>query len=132
MNHNRAIMFHIVVATQHPPLPDKGELSEKGIHFIKQCLTIDPVLRPTADELMDHPWMLDFMETLRGYEEEEMASPPADLPPEKNFEGATVARQAAIIQEKEVEAIAAVSPPISEVTTPPSEILSSPPKNSLS
>lgn len=112
-------MFHIGVATQHPPLPDKGELSEKGIHFIKQCLTIDPVLRPTADELMEHPWMLDFMETLRGYEEEEMASPPTELPPDKDFKGAAVARHAAIIQEKEVEAITATSPPTSEVTTPP-------------
>ena len=64
-------MFHIGVATQHPPLPEPGQLSEMGIDFIRQCLTIDPVQRPTAVELMDHPWMLDFREKLHSYEEAE-------------------------------------------------------------
>jgi len=68
-----AIMFHIGVATQHPPLPEKGELSELGINFIKQCLSIDPMVRPTAQELMEHAWILQFMETLRRYEEDELA-----------------------------------------------------------
>ncbi|TDL28867.1 hypothetical protein BD410DRAFT_760578 [Rickenella mellea] len=114
-----AIMFHIGVATQHPPLPEKGELSDMGINFIKQCLTIDPMKRPTAQELMDHPWMVQFMETLRSYEEEEMASGPhGDMPSEQDFQGATVARQAAIIEQKEVEAINCSSP---EFATPPSD-----------
>ncbi|KAH8120512.1 hypothetical protein DFH11DRAFT_1539623 [Phellopilus nigrolimitatus] len=117
-----AIMFHIGVATQHPPLPDNGELSDLGINFIKLCLTIDPMRRPTADELMNHPWMLQLMETLRSYEEEELATnPPVELPSEQDFQGATVARQAAIIQEKEVEAIKASSP---ESTTPNSDLSS--------
>lgn len=104
-------MFHIGVATQHPPLPEPGQLSELGINFIKQCLTIDPVRRPTATELMEHAWMLEFREALLSYEEAEMAtSPPANLPAEDSFENASVARQAAILQEKEVEAIQRVSP----------------------
>lgn len=112
-------MFHIGVATQHPPLPEKGELSDMGINFIKQCLIIDPMKRPTAQELMDHPWMVQFMETLRIYEEEEMASGPhGDMPSEQDFQGATVARQAAIIEQKEVEAINRSSP---EFLTPPSD-----------
>ena len=64
-------MFHIGVATQHPPLPDPGQLSDMGIDFIRQCLTIDPVQRPTAVELMDHPWMQDFAEALRNFQEAE-------------------------------------------------------------
>ena len=48
-------MFHIGVATHHPPLPEPGQLSEMGIDFIRQCLTIDPVQRPTAVELSNSP-----------------------------------------------------------------------------
>ncbi|GLB36493.1 putative serine/Threonine protein kinases, catalytic domain [Lyophyllum shimeji] len=110
-----AIMFHIGVATQHPPLPEPCQLSELGINFIKQCLTIDPMRRPSAIELMDHPWMVEFREALLRYEEAELAtSPPAVIPTEESFENATVARQAAIMQEKEVEEIQRASP-----TTPP-------------
>ena len=114
-------MFHIGVATQHPPLPEPGQLSELGINFIKLCLTIDPMKRPSATELMDHPWMLEFREVLMSYEEAEMAtSPPAHMPSEETFENASVARQAAIIQEKEVEHIQRASP------TTPSGYLSDP------
>lgn len=105
-------MFHIGVATQHPPLPEPGQLSEVGIRFVKQCLTIDAMKRPSAVELMDHPWMLEFREALLSYEEAEIAtSPPAEMPAEKTYKTASVARQAAIIQEKEVEAIKSSSPP---------------------
>ncbi|CCM00315.1 uncharacterized protein FIBRA_02345 [Fibroporia radiculosa] len=114
-----AIMFHIGVATQHPPLPEPGQLSETGIDFIRQCLTIDPVHRPTADELMDHPWMLEFRVALQNYEEAELAtSPPVEMPSESTYDGASVARQAAIIQEKQVESIISASPSMSPVETP--------------
>jgi mitogen-activated protein kinase kinase kinase len=65
-------MFHIGVATQHPPLPEPGQLSELGINFIKQCLTIDPIKRPSAVELTDHTWMLEFRDALLRYEETEI------------------------------------------------------------
>ena len=111
-------MFHIGVATQHPPLPEPGQLSDLGINFIKQCLTIDPMKRPTATELLQHPWMLEFRELLASYEEEEIAKdPPADML-SKNFDNATVARQAAIIQEKEVEEIRQDSPSSELIATP--------------
>ena len=61
----RAIMFHIGVATQHPPLPESGELSELGISFIEQCLTIDPWERPTASELLESPWLESLIEQLQ-------------------------------------------------------------------
>lgn len=119
----RAIMFHIGVATQHPPLPEPGQLSELGISFIKQCLTIDPMRRPLATELMDHPWMLEFREALLNYEEAEMAtSPPANMPTEDSFENATVARQAAIIQEKEVEDIQRASPTTPSISSESDDI----------
>lgn len=71
-----AIMFHIGVATQHPPLPEPGQLSDLGISFIKNCLALDPLTRPTATELMDHPWMLDFREALLSYNDSEETAPP--------------------------------------------------------
>jgi mitogen-activated protein kinase kinase kinase len=105
----RAIMFHIGVATQHPPLPEPGQLSTAGISFLKECLTIDPLLRPSAKELMDYHWMLEFREALLSYEEVEMqTSPPVHV--DENFDNASVARQAAIIHEQEIEAIRSVSP----------------------
>jgi mitogen-activated protein kinase kinase kinase len=60
---------------------------------------------------MDHVWMLDFRKALQTYDETEMSkSPPAEMPSEEAYESATVARQAAIIQEKEIEAIKSISP----------------------
>lgn len=113
-------MFHIGVATQHPPLPEPGQLCDLGINFIKQCLTIDAIKRPTAFELMSHTWMIEFQQVLMSYQEAENArSPPADL--EENFENATVAREAAILQVKEIENIQRPTPPI-----PPSDILWTP------
>lgn len=107
-----AIMFHIGVATQHPPLPEPGQLSEVGISFIKQCLTIDPMKRPTATELMEHRWMLEFREALLSYEVAEMVTSSAtNIPSEERYESASVALQAAIIQENEIENIKHPSPP---------------------
>ncbi|KAG8864900.1 Suppressor of Sensor Kinase (SLN1) [Tulasnella sp. 330] len=65
-----AIMFHIGVATQHPPLPEPGQLSYIGIDFIRQCLTIDGMKRPSAAELYDHPWIMEFRDELAAYEQE--------------------------------------------------------------
>ncbi|KAF9066100.1 hypothetical protein BDP27DRAFT_1449944 [Rhodocollybia butyracea] len=114
-----AIMFHIGVATQHPPLPEPDQLSDLGIAFIKQCLTIDAMRRPSAEELLSHPWMIEFQEALASYEEEEIANnPPEEMPPDENFSNATVARQAIIIQEKEMENIKRASPNSELASTP--------------
>ncbi|KAF8446217.1 kinase [Boletus edulis BED1] len=115
-----AIMFHIGVATQHPPLPEPGQLSELGINIIKQCLTIDPVLRPTAVELLDHPWMLQFGETLLGFGDGELTpNPPIEMPRDEKYKMGSTAKPATISQEKEVEAIQMPSPVLSSrVPTP--------------
>jgi mitogen-activated protein kinase kinase kinase len=46
------------------------------------------------------------------YEEAEVTNPPEQLPPEEDFESASVARQATIMQEQEVEAIKSMTPDI--------------------
>lgn len=59
------------MANKHPPLPEPGQLSEAGIDFIRQCLIIDPDLRPTATELMNHPWIVNAEEQIREMQEDE-------------------------------------------------------------
>ena len=92
-------MFHIGVATQHPPLPEPGQLSEIGINFIQKCLTIDPVKRPPAIELMNHSWMLDFRDTLLRYEAAELTVEPTS-PQDSNNENAAITCETDIIQEQ--------------------------------
>lgn len=70
-------MFHIGVATNHPPLPEPGQVSEVGVDFIKACLTIDPMIRPSASELFDHPWMVEIREGMSEYEQENMSDIPS-------------------------------------------------------
>ncbi len=57
-------MFHIGIATQHPPLPEPGQLSDLGIDFIEQCLTLNPAKRPTAEDLLNHPWLTPMIQHL--------------------------------------------------------------------
>lgn len=57
-------MFHIGIATKHPPLPEKGELSDLGIEFVRACLNIDPLKRPSASEMMEHPWIQAFSQEI--------------------------------------------------------------------
>jgi len=64
--------------------------------------------------------MLEFREALRSYEEQEMEHPPAEMPADEEFESASVARQAAIIQEKEVEQLKLPSPDLSALESPSS------------
>jgi serine/threonine protein kinase len=58
----RAIMFHIGISTQHPPLPEPGQVSDLGIDFIERCLTLIPGDRPTAAELLHHPWLAPMVQ----------------------------------------------------------------------
>lgn len=101
-------MYHIGVATQHPPLPDPDHLSALGIDFIKQCLTIDAMQRPTATELMVHPWMLDLREQLKQYEEEEQRQLDEEEP---TYGEGAIALKAHMLEAKE-EASIAPSPDI--------------------
>jgi serine/threonine protein kinase len=57
-------MFHIGIATQAPPLPEPGQLSDAGIDFIERCLTLDPPERPAAGDLLYHPWLSAMVQHL--------------------------------------------------------------------
>ena len=63
-NLSRAIMFHIGIATQHPPLPEPGQLSEAGIDFIASCVTLDQTVRPSASELLTHEWLAPMVQQM--------------------------------------------------------------------
>ncbi|KAJ7785882.1 hypothetical protein B0H16DRAFT_1400653 [Mycena metata] len=99
-----AIMFHIGVATQHPPLPEPGQLSDLGVAFIKECLTIDPMRRPGADELKEHLWLSSMRETW------EYDNPEAPADEENNFDHSVAAQEAAALHDSEVADILRASP----------------------
>ncbi|CAO3646374.1 unnamed protein product [Cunninghamella blakesleeana] len=56
-----SVMYHVV--TGHPPLPDPSQLSELGLDFLKKCFTRDPAERPSAVELLEHPWITKYLES---------------------------------------------------------------------
>ena len=86
-----AIMFHIGMAQQHPALPDESQLSALGIDFLRQCLTIDPFLRPTAVELRQHEWIRGLVEELHVEAEAEEAEALAAAREEEEREPVTPA-----------------------------------------
>ncbi|KAJ1921937.1 Suppressor of Sensor Kinase (SLN1) [Mycoemilia scoparia] len=50
-----AIMYS--VANENPPLPKKDELSDAGRDFLGKCFTRPASNRPTASDLLSHPWL---------------------------------------------------------------------------
>lgn len=59
-----ALMFHIASTPDPPAIPDI--LSDAGKDFVQLCLTRDTELRPSAKELLNHPFVLvpDFNKPL--------------------------------------------------------------------
>ncbi|KAI9488449.1 hypothetical protein BDB00DRAFT_963705 [Zychaea mexicana] len=55
-----SVMYHVV--TGHPPLPDASQLSSDGIDFLKKCFTRNSMKRPTANELLSHRWIVQYLE----------------------------------------------------------------------
>ncbi|GAB5590544.1 Suppressor of Sensor Kinase (SLN1) [Umbelopsis nana] len=55
-----AVMYH--VATGCPPLPEASQLSEEGIDFLKNCFIRSPHKRPSAQELLQHPWITNYLD----------------------------------------------------------------------
>lgn len=49
-----AALFHIGTTKSHPPIPD--HLSHDAKDFLLKCLKKEPHLRPTATELLQHPF----------------------------------------------------------------------------
>ena len=50
-----AIMYHIVSGA--PQLPDPSQASNEAISFINLCLQRNPNERPSAEVLLQHPWL---------------------------------------------------------------------------
>jgi len=107
-------MFHIGVATKHPPLPEPGQLSSLGIAFIRDCLNIDAYKRPFAAELLNHAWTLQIKAKFR---EDETVPHEHGMTFDDDFYDATVAQQAANLTAAEVDALND-SPPIHDDLTP--------------
>ncbi|CAM6024521.1 unnamed protein product, partial [Sphagnum balticum] len=51
-----AALFHIGTTNSHPPIPE--HLSHQGKDFLLECLQREPTLRPSATELLKHPFVL--------------------------------------------------------------------------
>ena len=50
----RQVMFRIVEDPM-PPLPENCDAQLE--HFLKQCFNKNPALRPSAEQLCEHPWL---------------------------------------------------------------------------
>lgn len=60
-----AIMYHIA-AGHKPQLPSQEQLSEGGRNFLSRCLEHDPLLRPSAGELLNDPWIVQIRQVAFG------------------------------------------------------------------
>ncbi|KAG9089214.1 Suppressor of Sensor Kinase (SLN1) [Ceratobasidium sp. UAMH 11750] len=106
-----AIMFHIGQAKTSPPLPSLDQLSHLGIKFLEQCLVVDAYFRPTATDLLIHPWLVSFREYMSEYEAAALPTPAltATTLPSLSFDTTQMARQAMILEEQEIQEMAADS-----------------------
>ncbi|CAE6363893.1 unnamed protein product [Rhizoctonia solani] len=107
-----AIMFHIGQAKTAPPLPTPDQLSHMGINFIEQCLVVNARIRPTATELLSHPWLVSFREYMSEYEAAALPTPSltATTMPSLPYDMTQMARQAMILEEQEIKEMAGDSP----------------------
>ncbi|KAE9618964.1 hypothetical protein Lal_00046993 [Lupinus albus] len=69
-----AALFHIGTTKSHPPIPD--HLSVEGKDFLLKCLQKEPILRASAPELLQHPFVTG----------EKMDSVPLSYAAMRNFE----------------------------------------------
>ncbi|KAF5731182.1 hypothetical protein HS088_TW19G00787 [Tripterygium wilfordii] len=67
-----AAMFKIGNSKEFPPIPD--HLSDEGKDFVRQCLQRNPLHRPTAAQLLEHP----FLKYAASLERPILGSEPAD------------------------------------------------------
>ncbi|KAL7177697.1 hypothetical protein ACSBR2_030960 [Camellia fascicularis] len=51
-----AALFHIGTTKSHPPIPE--HLSVEAIDFLLKCMQKEPNLRPTASDLLQHPFVI--------------------------------------------------------------------------
>ncbi|OVA05829.1 Protein kinase domain [Macleaya cordata] len=72
-----AAMFKIGNSKELPAIPD--HLSDDGKDFVKQCLQRNPLHRPTAAQLLEHPFMKNAAPVERPIMGSESSDPPAGV-----------------------------------------------------
>ena len=80
-----SVMYHVV--TGHPPLPEESQLSSDGIDFLRKCFERSPYKRPSAQELLQHPWITAFLE--ENYNQPAAASIPLEWQMNASLESLT-------------------------------------------
>ncbi|KAF8334242.1 uncharacterized protein EI90DRAFT_2970647 [Cantharellus anzutake] len=96
-----AILYQIGQADRGPQLPSTSELSPPGISFIKACLTLDPMRRPTAETLLEHPWIQSFRVQFQEIEQSIEGGPRPSTPTGGNPQA--TAQQGDIVEELETD-----------------------------
>jgi len=73
-----AALFHIGSTKSHPPIPE--HLSHQGKDFLLKCPQRESTLRPSATELLKHPFVLtcEIQGGLDGSEDIQQQAPAAD------------------------------------------------------
>ncbi|KNE58794.1 STE/STE11/SSK2 protein kinase [Allomyces macrogynus ATCC 38327] len=72
-----AIIYHAAISA--PPIPDNLKISPEGLDFLKQCLRVNPNIRPTADELLQHPFLADVAKKMQASDVETNPGRPPTL-----------------------------------------------------
>ncbi|KAF7306562.1 Protein kinase domain-containing protein [Mycena indigotica] len=106
-----AIMFHIAT-TQHPSLPEPDQMSTLGVAFIKRCLTVDPIRRPSAEELKEDLWLSTLRASWDTFE----------APADEESVPSAIAQQAVEMHDFEVAEILSASPVPSSPSTQEEEL----------
>jgi serine/threonine protein kinase len=70
-----AALFKIGNSRELPPIPD--HLSEDGKNFVRLCLQRNPSHRPSAEQLLEHP----FVKNAAPLERPILSADPSDAPP---------------------------------------------------
>jgi len=76
-----AIMYHIA-AGHLPQLPSSEQLSDQGQTFLMRCLQRDPMVRATAVELLEDPWIVYIRNIVLGQSALNDDGDPTKTPPE--------------------------------------------------
>ncbi|KAJ3352546.1 Suppressor of Sensor Kinase (SLN1) [Allomyces javanicus] len=72
-----AIIYHAAISA--PPIPDNLKISPEGLDFLKQCLRVNPNIRPTAEELLQHPFLADVAKKMQACDVETNPGRPPTL-----------------------------------------------------
>lgn len=85
-----AALFHIGTTKSHPPIPE--HLSPHGKDFLLKLLQREPRKRPSATEMLKHPFVQNWEHHHHGQEEagEDRQELERDLQPNNNNEGCSV------------------------------------------